>query len=428
MHAGLIHGIVSLKNGNPTKILEKRSEYSNNRLNGIILRQESIEILKRHAVYERLINNSSVFHEAMFVTIENLENALKIIISELTGEQIILYDSSVSQIISYPGKKADLVISHSDGSSSKLSSIDAIINAEGCHSNTNKILKNFRTELVQPIPIVGAILKKTKASSRMGSIFLEPMKNAAIVCYYYARLFSSHLLFSKRKIAAFCNFNLSGECYIGSYPSYKESEKLRKLTQAINERKTALEEDAQSDINSLQESLKRAENKKETYLKHWIYLTLCYANMPRLLRILFDLRKSNMPISLNPIEQKSSLRLENNRSAYSYLHIEKMSVFEVGSDRAENCCYKLGNSLVFIVGDALVTSDLSTALGCHTAILSSEFFQKILLQLESSFPIEETEKILSRIKCTYEQYCDSLIQKSYYYSFVSRKRYRPETV
>ena len=64
--------------------------------------------------------------------------------------------------------------------------------------------------------------------------------------------------------------------------------------------------------------------------------------------------------------------------------MDSFQIIEIGADRADQPCLSMGNSSVLLAGDACVTVDPTTGLGCNTAIQSSVDFLDFIWDFDNT--------------------------------------------
>ena len=219
--AGLTRAILAILNGNEVRVIEKRAENQEGRLNGIILSSETVAVLKECGIYhylkEKQLFGSSP-NENRFphsVAIKDLETAMKAVITDLLpGEEVILYRTQLNNIIKNATKSVSLALKVAEHGKRLLHNVDLIVVAEGSKSDTvSKFFKGRRIEVLSPLPVIGGIFKTGQAS---GKSFTYTLDNSA------------------RGIVLFT----PGLCSIGCLPLSKNADSLIKLSSALKKVKS----------------------------------------------------------------------------------------------------------------------------------------------------------------------------------------------
>jgi hypothetical protein len=180
---------------NPVNVFEKRTDASQGRKNTVPLKPETLQLLKYYGVYPYLLEKGLIFPAeggSFNVRLKDLEDAMKVVIGELTQEGIINYESQLERIVSRPNAKVDLVI-RSAGRQLQLNNVDVIVIAEGAHSPTNELLGNRRIAVLPSLPVIAAIFKDDRPSIRGVSTLFQyvgkTLAHTAVSVYYYAIFF-----------------------------------------------------------------------------------------------------------------------------------------------------------------------------------------------------------------------------------------------
>jgi len=115
--AGLIRAITSIMNGNPTQIIEKRSEKESGRQNTIHLNLGTVYQLVHLGAYQYLLENKLIYPQknldSINVRLVDLEEALKAVLKGIQPAQQITYHSKLEAIDSSQ-KKLNLTIESAD--------------------------------------------------------------------------------------------------------------------------------------------------------------------------------------------------------------------------------------------------------------------------------------------------------------------------
>lgn len=350
--AGLLRAIQSISNGNLTTVIEKRSQNAPGRINTVALTATTIQMLKYCGIYQYLIENQLIYppnqEEYICVRLADLEQAMKEVLSQLSSDPIIQYDSKVAQIASQADKIELIIESVKDGQKT-LSGIDIVVNAEGSRSCTNGLLNITRTEVLPRIPVIAAIYNDHRPKIRGIASLLNYIGKSMV---YIARTIHYHMQFFfkliasksfREQITGSLILKTPGQNYIGCAFSDK-----------VNRRLLALKKDVADQTNKGGTELKSAQEKYDTFAKYWINLSICHANMVAIRQRFFT------------------------GGPYLYtgghFSLDNFEVIEIGADRANACCQRIGNAVVLLAGDANATVDPTTGLGCNTAFQSSVDF------------------------------------------------------
>jgi len=423
--AGLIRGIHSILNGNPTTLIEKRSADQEARANSVALNRESITLLKNDGIYDYLVENRLIFSQntetGLSVRLGDLEKAAKAVLSRLTKKQVIVYDSEISQINSDSNGKIRLNLQKKDGSTIAFSSpVDLLSVGEGARSHTADLLGISRDQILPNIPAVAAIFKDNRPKITHLSSFLNYAKLTVLNLFansYYFSLFALKFIFQRetpfnpnRKIAGSLILSTPGQHYLGYGLNKEESEKIKKLSQAVQTAKKRFLE-AQAKNNPQAASLKAtylSEKKKyQSSLRHWAYLSFYFSNVLSVLRCLHGLFHREW--------------LGLNWACWKPIDIKRTKMVEIGADRAKYSFAKVGSSPVLLSGDTLATVDPTTGLGCNTALITVWRFDEFLLGLEKK---ESVDQLL----INYGNAAESKIAYIHQESKWMRKIYRPDAL
>jgi hypothetical protein len=425
--AGLIRGIQSLLNGNPTTIIERRSRENPGRDNIVALQPNAVAILQNFGIYQYLLEHGLVYpyaperrsvgNVAFNVRLGDLEDAMKTVISALTSDPIIQYDSKVLELISLSMSPSMLLV-QTGAEEEKILSVDILVVAEGKNSSTNEMLGIERSVMLPPVPAITAIFKDDRPSvDGVFSLLTYIGKTAlyiAIDIYYHVLLLfkcifeGEHVFNANRSIAGSVLLQIPAYTYLGGGLSREKSEELMRLVNAVKESKRALNEAEASgafeQISALTQAVRDAEIQKEAFLTYWIHLSFCLANFLNLGAFLYSLGATNLSLS-------------------SWKPIDSMDVVEIGADYASHACQRFGASIVLLAGDSLVTADPSTGLGCTSAIESSSDFQTLLESV-----IERGTTSASPVLTRYRESAVGLMRRIQGVSIGTRRVYRPDAV
>lgn len=427
--AGLIRGIQSLLNGNPTTIIERRSRESSGRDNIVALQPNAVAILQNFGIYQYLIEHGLVYpyalerisvgNVAFNVRLGDLEDAMKAVISALTSDPIIQYDSKILELFSLTfSRTPSMLLVQTGAEEEKILSVDILVVAEGKNSSTNEMLGIERTVMLPPVPAITAIFKDDRPSvDGVFSLLTYIGKTAlyiAIDIYYHVLLLfkcifeGEHVFNANRSIAGSVLLQIPAYTYLGGGLSREKSEELMRLINAVKESKRALNEAEASgafeQISALTQAVRDAEIQKESFLTYWIHLSFCLANFLNLALFLYSCGATKLSLS-------------------SWKPIDSMDIVEIGADCASDVCQHLGRSMYLLAGDSFVTVDPSTGLGCTSAIESSSDFQTVLTSLPEMGTSREHEVIRGYMRREY-----ALSGRILRESIETRRVYRPDAV
>lgn len=299
--AGLINAIVSIKKGNPTLIIEKRSEHAATRKNTILLGTNATSILIEHGIYDYLIKENLIFPPSdgvLTVRLGDLEKAMKNCIFSLTNQKVIHYDSEVESI-------SDHILVRTKEKTLLLYP-DILVIADGAHSPTALLLNITRCPILPSLHVATAIFRDNR--SIIYNFFCCHYHR---IHFWYEKIFHKEKLEnSRRKIRGALTLQTPGQNYVGYT--------LR-------------------------------ENKQ---LKKWAHLSFFFC--------------------------KEHAFTHPQRKKIKWLPLEELNETLINVDKADKACGTIGNTLFFLVGDALATFDPVSAQGCQTALKFSKNFSKIL--------------------------------------------------
>ncbi len=390
--AGLIHAIVALLNGQQPIVLEKRPQDCSGRPYAVMLKDRSIEILQEYGALAYLQENGLIMlsqNDKYCIALVDLERALKAVISELEQTPTIKHHTYVVEIIEHPHSKIELVTVEQNGIQGAFSEVDLVVNAEGSHSQTNDLLRNRRIEFLPRIPAVSVVFENNLSSAQGAfslsqQIFVK-LRNGVMSLYCYGTfacrfLFSGVFLNPKHHIAALHILKIGRRYLLGYCLSSKASKKL-----------TAIDDP----------------NEFQAFTKQWAYFVLCYSSVKSLLHFVFS--RGRTPLNL-----------------FGWRPIKTCRVVKIGSDRVEHCSFCLGRSLILVIGDALVTADPSTELGCQTALESSLYFGAFLQRFQEAILNAQFPKLMIELQQEYDKYWEPIIAYLIAESVRKRKHYNDE--
>ncbi|MBS0604501.1 MAG: hypothetical protein JSS60_05620 [Verrucomicrobia bacterium] len=414
--AGLIRGIESLLNGNPTIILEKRRESDNGRENTVLLRKNAYRLLNCFGIYQYLSENGLIFpaDDGEFnVRLKDLEQAMKAVIGELTRESVVKYDSQLERIVPHPGAKADLIY-RSSGRQVQQNAVDLLVVAEGAHSPTNEhLLGNHRVTVLPSIPVIAAIFKDDRPQVTGPATFFQyvgmTLANTSTSVYYYAIFLfkcffqGEHIFNSSRKIAGSLILTTPNQNYLGSGLSREETEEMKRVLDKLKSAKAELEEARlrnPSQVALLEQKVDEAQKERDAYLNYWSAMSLCFANILNIFRCVLGGDKLQVA---------------------SWLPLDHVSVAEIGADRSSSYSGSIGTTAYLIAGDTMATVDPTTGRGCNTAIETMSDFHDFILGIDANQDMDSL----------FEQYnlrCTQIVDANHRESVNMRHLYRPDAV
>lgn len=380
--AGLIRAIGALVNGNPTTVIEKRFAADPGRENTVILKKQTLHILHYFGIYQYLLERRIIFpcyRESLQVRIKDLEEAMKAVITELGGENVINYGSQVEQIISHRDAKADLLVRSQGGRQVQINAIDLLVVAEGAHGNTNEnLLHNRRILYLSPIPVITAVFKDNRPTiSSIPTLFKyigKTLLNTVTGVYYYS-LFAfktvfggEHILNKRRNIIGAAILKTPGQNYMGYGLSKEQSDKMIEICNRLKEAKTAFEEARNQNclpetLARLQQQVHVAQKQRDDYFHYWTGLAFCFANLFNIMRFVLTWGKTPLQLA-------------------SWLPLDRVMPIEIGADRSNVCSGTINRTAYLIAGDTLATVDPTTGRGCTTAINTFIDFHRFLIGMD----------------------------------------------
>lgn len=382
--AGLLRAIQSISNGNPTKVIERRSEEAPGRANTVALTETTIAMLKYCGIYSYLLENRLIYppnrQGYISVRLKDLEKAMKTVLQELSPDSIIEYNSKIVAIDTQEDK-IRLTTESSTGERSTISDVGIFVNAEGSRSSTNALLGIERIEVLPAIPVIAAMCRDDRPYiTNVGSFFVyvgKSITQIAITVYYHT-IFFFQFLFSKNfraQITGALILPTPGQNYVGC--GFSDT------------------------INDGFKALKESGNEQEylAFAKHWINLAICAANMVSFLSWF-----------------KGDSYLHTGR----HLPLDQFEIVHIGADHANKYVQKSNNSTILLAGDASATVDPTTGLGCNTAIQSSVDFLDFLWDYDNN----SKDKILQ----DYKNRTSARIKDIHNASIFMRSLYRPDAL
>jgi|GEM_PF-4933593 len=380
--AGLLRAIESIKNGNPTLVIERNPETRIGRENAVHLEHETIELLKEKGVYDYLLMNGSIFPEqnmeGLNVKIGDLEQALKALLNVIGGPDRILYGRQVESLGEDADHKIALHLQDRQGRVALLDrKVDVLVVAEGAHSRTAQLLGINRIQKLSKIPVIAAIFKDNHPKIVDAASFFSYTRISLIntgTYLYYLSCFIGKFLFQgeypsnpRRDVAGAVILQTPGQNYVGYGLNKERSQKLEGLTAQIKDFKERISQ-AQTAGAPLdprvEQDLTVAEKELKDELIYWAYISFFSANFARFLQNFYG--KSSPQASFLPLAKES------------------LSLVQIGVDQAETLSGSRGGSQFLLCGDSVTTFDPTTGLGCNAALRTAEHFTKFLKNLEST--------------------------------------------
>lgn len=340
--AGLLGAIVAIVNGCTTQIIEKRKEGAKGRENMVALQDKTLCILEKYGIYQSLKEEGLIYplnrEGYVCVQIKDLENAMKRVVKKLDSEVIFHYGTQVTEIVQ-KNLKADLILREKT-----VEEVDVIVNAEGCKSSTNDLLKIARVRVLPPIPVITTIFKDNRpriTGLKSGfEYMLKTAGNVATTCYHFTHFAFRALFFGERfsnpsrVISGGALLKTPGCNYLGFGFTKEGSDKVHHL---INQKK----------------------NKElKAFIEKSIGLGFSSANAFAAMRRFYG-AAGHFHMAL-------------------WLPYDHFTITEIGADFSEKCSLRLNDSAFLIMGDALATVEPTTGLGCNLAIESSEVFKDFI--------------------------------------------------
>ncbi|MFI5344581.1 MAG: hypothetical protein ACHQUC_10210 [Chlamydiales bacterium] len=379
--AGLIRAITSILNGNPTQIIEKRSESAPRRENTVLLETETVYQLLSLGVYQYLAEHNMIFPAKMFKTdhilksievrLGDLEVALKVLIKELQPTQEIDYGKRLCEIDSRR-EKLTLTIESADQQRTIIENVGILVNAEGSRSTTNQLLGICRIKVLPEKPAIAVIFKDKRPSiNGFNSLFRYIGISIAYIAktVYYHAIFIFKFIFCKsfRRECLGVFLKTPGQVYLGCGFSPEINERIQQFKQEIANKAKALDQaSTQKERARCQESLRAAKKRYRSFLKMRSNLGLCAVNFINLF--------------MQPLGEKMTTK---------HLSFARCEAIDIGADRATTFALKFNESAILLAGDAAATVDPSTGLGCNTALQSNEQFANFIKDESDLDPINK---------------------------------------
>lgn len=376
--AGLLRAIQSIGNGNPTRVIEKRSEDTEGLKNTVALTKTTIGILQYSGIYPYLVENGLIepLGSNGYVTVRlgDLKEAMTAVLREINPEFAIEYNSRVEAVNSQ-AEKLQLILN----SGETISGIDILVNTEGAHSSTNNLLGIGRIEVLPPIPVIAAIFKDERPDIvDIGTFFIFlgiSIAYVAITIYYHVAFFFQFVFFQefREEITGALILKTPKQDYVGSGFSDK--------------------------INEQMESLKGTKEYNEL-ARYWINMAICHANLVSVIAA----------FSGGP-------RFHTTWNS----ELDRFDVIKIGADKASQYCKSIHRTALLLAGDASATVDPTTGLGCNTAIQSSVDFLDFIWDWDSGFSQD-------RLIREYGERMSERVTYIHNASVELRSRYRPDAL
>ncbi len=401
-------------------IIEKRSRSDPGRENSVALQKDTVDVLRFFGIYHCLIENSLVYPmkgDALHVRLKDLEWAMKKVVLELDMEVIFYDETKVEQIIEHQEGKADFILRHSNGHSSRMDSIPFFIIAEGAHSHTSReLLKHTRISVLPPIPVITAVFQDDRPQiSSLKTFFnysTKTVSNTATSVYYYSLFLfkvlaaGEHLYNDDRQIAGAVVLQTPKQNYLGCGLGRKQTEKMIELQQKLKAAKitfdSAQRTASPNELVILRAEIQTLEKQLEDFLQHWSGLAFCFANLISLSQ--FAAAGGNSTLHFAP-----------------WYPLKKALITEIGADQSRVFSGLIGKTPYLVAGDILSTVDPSTGRGCSTAINTYCVFHDFLIGLEQNGDLVELLK-------DHDRALGVVISENLDASFEMRSLYRPDVL
>ena len=368
--AGLMRALVSLVNGNPTQVIEKRAADLKARDNIVTLLEESFDLLDDYGILEYLHQNQLIkkniyrrpfnTYPSIDVRICDLELAIKMIINQL-DPHAISYSSEVESHELKEGHDISLKIRSiikTDEIKSRIENcVDVLVISEGSKSVSNKrILNNRYIRYLKPIPTV--LVNFTMPGEN--DIF-SPISYFLRGLWFLVSKITSLCLNRFRQpqqVGAFTQFKIPNQCDSSASLSNTEIKEINRLkSKMIQAEGSELEAQAKKDF--------------EDYLVHKARIA---GAAHSIVTFVTAIQRGDMGL-LNTIP--------------SWHAKAQVKIFDATLRKAETLAKVLGNTLCLVAGDAAVTADSVTSLGCTTAISTAKQFLRSLKARDSGTSLSE---------------------------------------
>lgn len=319
---------------------------------------------------------------AFFAAIGDLEKAMKIVLQEVCGAELIHYDSQIEEIVRHAEKDIDLIINTSGRPLWTIQSVNLLVIAEGTHSTTNKnLLQNAQREILPPVKYLIASSQRSQNVEQMNKGLRIVFHHLYYHFVFLGFLFTRLLRFWNPSfpVAKTAIINTPGQKGIVVVFTKNTTDKMLKMTTGNKDSRKTI----------------------ESFLKRWIAISQWHANYSKLISII--LRR-------NYIGHFGLLR-----------SIDYMSIIELVTCYSNTSSGEVGNTPYIIVGDALCTVDPFTGLGCNSAIQTSSIFQVFIEGLEEN---KNKKTLLNKYDLSIGEEIEELHTASVY----MRESYRPDTL
>jgi 2-polyprenyl-6-methoxyphenol hydroxylase-like FAD-dependent oxidoreductase len=351
--AGMASALEALDQGHQVTLLEKRAEDVKGLFQSVILNENNTSFLKRHGIYQDLLNSGKIYPEEDGYIVVRLGDLTKSF--RKTAEQRgakICYQTQIEEI-SHNGTNIDIRLN----SGKTLSGIDLLINAEGYHSKINELVHNRRIEVLHKLPVIISILQEDRPAVKDLYTFAiyakKSLRNLALSIYYHtlyffkALIFKEHFFNKKRQIAAAITLTTPGQNQVSFGFSKEMSEKLLALSEKVKNQKTS-------------------EKELADFVRHWTYLAFAEVNCCALLSKIGSLLGVTLP----------------NFTSAPFLPLSSYYVTFIQSDYVEHPSIQVEEGAILNVGDSLATMDPTTGLGCNHAIEYASYTKDVIEALE----------------------------------------------
>lgn len=421
--AGLTRAIDALISGNPVSVFEKRKDDGKGRENVVHLKMDSMPLLRYYGVYQYLFENNYIFaadQEGFSVRIKDLECAMKAVMSELSPDPVIKYDSYLERITNHPHGRADLVLM-SEGRQIHLNSVDVVVVVEGKNSSTNEnLFHNRRISVLPSLPVIAAIFKDTRPKVTGIQTLCEyagqTMSNTAVSVYYYTLFFfkcifqGEHIFNPDRRIAGSLILQTPNQHYVGCGLSKEETKEMDRLSQKLAHAKSELaaarrRNGLSEEIVVLDKKVSDAQVEWEGYIHYWAAMGFCFANILNI--FLFITRQSDLRKGVSGIA--------------SWQPLHHFFIAEIGADKSNSFSGRIGETSYLIAGDTLATVDPTTGLGCNTAIQTTVDFHHYISGMNS-------RENIGTLQLAYNARCEEVISNIHTQSRIFRRAYRPDAL
>lgn len=425
--AGLLRAIIAILNGNTVTLIEKRAENANGRDNTValhndVLNEDPVEILKKYGIYDYLEKEHLILpptSQGLTIRLGDLEKAMKAVLSNLTKDEIIQYNSEVVEIHS-KDNKAEVLVKNKDGKITKYTP-DILVAADGAHGTTQKHLGISREEALEKLPVVAAIFKDNRPRIVSVGTFFKylgiTLLNTLKKIYYFTIFFfkmifqCEHIFNQKRVIRGGLILKTPGQNYVGYCLNKSESEKLVQDAKNVEDCQ-AKQADAEqtNDPSKIQEAKKALDasiKQRDNRLTYYAHLSFFFANTYSFCHFFARLLCCK--------------KREWHVAKWLPLDIKNTRMITIGADKAAQTCKLLGKTICLMAGDALATVDPTTGLGCVTAITTSQLFKDVV----DGFEKAEKESDLLR---HYDSRITQIVTGNHERSKGMRSLYRPDAI